>query len=77
MVGRHRGQHADTMTAQLFDLIARRARGDLAVALVAAAPVRYVPPTFLLALECIDPGDLRAWARPASVTPLQPVVEAR
>jgi hypothetical protein len=38
----------------LADLGARRARGERAVAAMAAAPVRHVPPAFLAALTCLD-----------------------
>ena len=66
------------MAASLVDLTARRRQADLAVARVAAAPVRYVPPAFLLALECLEAGDEQQWTcRPALVTPLRPVAAAR
>ena len=65
------------MTAQLVDLTARRERADLAVARVAAAPVRFVPPAFLRALECVHAGEPAAGTRPVLVTPLRPVAGAR
>lgn len=65
------------MTATIVDLTARRRHADLAVTLVAAAPVRHVPPAFLLALECLDTGQLDPWPGPATVTPLRAVAEAR
>lgn len=52
------------MTAQIVDLAAFRSRGEQAVARMAAAPVRHVPPEFLAALLCVDEvGD----GAPASV----------
>ena len=64
------------MTATTVDLTARRRRAELAVTLVAAAPVRYVPPAFLRALECLDAVDLPAWTRP-SPPPLRALAAVR
>ena len=42
------------MAAQLYDLTAFRTRREGAVARVAAAPIRFVTPAFLLALAGVD-----------------------
>jgi len=65
------------MTASIIDLSARRRRTELAVARVAAAPVRYVPGAFLLALQCRDAADPDTWIRPTPVPPLRAAAEVR
>lgn len=58
-----RRPHPQQMTAQLLDLSVRVAPGEAAVARVAAAPVRHVPPAFLAALACSDVTELRGRAQ--------------
>jgi hypothetical protein len=69
MVVRRRGPHPEHVPAQLLDLTARLARGDAAVARVAAAPVRHVPAAFLSALACTDAEE--SWTEPARARVLQ------
>jgi hypothetical protein len=48
----------------VVDLAARRARGDDAMARVAAAPVQHVPLAFVAALLCVPVEDVDGSARP-------------
>ena len=64
-VSRARAHPEDMAPARVVDLHALRARGDAAIARVAAEPVRHVPTEFVAALLCLPLEDLDADARPA------------
>jgi len=52
-------------SSPVVDLAALRARGDEAIARVAAEPVRHVPDAFVAALRCVAVEDLDGEDRPA------------
>lgn len=57
-----------SVAAQLYDLTAHRTLREGAVAKVAAAPIRYVTPAFLLALAGVDMIEPEPWT---STVPLR------
>jgi hypothetical protein len=59
MVLRPPAPQARAMTAQLFDLTARRRDGRRRRGPAAAAPVRHVPDAFVAALLCVAVDELR------------------
>ena len=59
MALRGSGPHSEDMAlAPVLDLVARRTRGDDAIARVAAAPVRHVPVELLASLFCVPVEDV-------------------
>ena len=62
---RLRPHSEDMPPALVVDLAARRARGEDAIARVAAAPVQHVPLDLIAALLCVPVEELDGEQRPA------------